>query len=130
MDADGDGVRTLSERTGARRADSRARHVGRGDTERKDHPLVGILRPADGPALWPGLPVHRVDRAVTVLGARGVRFATPAQVPRGANTNAASSTRKFWRILGATSPAQFSIPLKGAMRWQTTQPCPAPGIST
>src|SRR5262249_38470577 len=67
MDADSYAVRTLSGRTDAQRAHSRAGHIGRADAVRKDHPLVRLLRPADSSALWPGQPAHRVDRALTVL---------------------------------------------------------------
>src|SRR5262245_61359721 len=53
--------RTLSGRTDAQGADCRA---GR---ERKDHPVVRLLRPANRPAPWTSRLVHRVDRALTVL---------------------------------------------------------------
>jgi SnoaL-like domain len=39
----------------------RARHFCHADPERKDHPVVRLLRPTDFPALWPGPLVHRVD---------------------------------------------------------------------
>src|SRR6516225_8565623 len=71
MDTDGYAVRTLSGRTDAQRAHSRAGHIGRADAERKDHPLVRLLRPADSSALWPGQPVHRVHRVLTVPAAGG-----------------------------------------------------------
>src|SRR5262245_30761976 len=67
MDADGYAVRTLSGRTDAQRANSRARHICRADRERKDHPVVRLLRPADRPGYWLSRLVHRVDRALMVL---------------------------------------------------------------
>src|SRR5262245_25694323 len=59
--------RTLSGRTDAQGADSRARRICRAGRERKDHPVVRLLRPANRPAPWPSRLVHRVDRALTVL---------------------------------------------------------------